>query len=130
LTIDVVAASSLDIFTAQDTHGKTDEHPELPPDVQFQSTARRASQPAADGQQWDNVGTAWQTPGITFTATDGSPPEDAVGVTMDLWTSVFGWGTGDIQLKNELTTQNGDTVLVLKDFDTLYMAAPMIGVGG
>jgi hypothetical protein len=78
---------------------------------------------------------------VSSTTNDPSPSEDqdvvnasVVDVTMDMWSVAFGWPVIDDQskengLKNELhIDKDGDGPMVWKDFDILYMAAPLIGV--
>ena len=137
---DVLKSLSLDVFTDHDT-GK----PSLPPIVSFQIDMWKSTQPRQSGgaSSWTDVVERWKAPDwaaptALFPEGDKTDPEpvDVVGLAMSIWSDVMDWGLGGgapdptrNQLKNDLYFKEDASVpMVWSDFESLYMAAPLVGV--
>jgi hypothetical protein len=134
--IQVLKSLALDVFTDKDrpNDGTGDGHPKIPPDIVRQSAEWNSVQPTAGEPRWKNAVTAWMTPDITIPAT-ADMVQTPVDVSMALWNDCFGWASTvtdeqDVsvnQLRNQLTGTGDQEPLVWKDFEMLYMSAPLIG---
>lgn len=130
---DAAKAASLDVFG-------DDSHPILPGAVTYtQSTwatavpAANAAPPARQDAQWQNALTSWQNPEINTDSPQSQagganpPSQSVVNETITTWTKAFGWSDGNA-LVNEVTSAAGETPLVWHQFQSLYMAAPLVSV--
>ena len=86
----------------------------------MQSTEWASVQPAAGEKQWTDVRDTWKG-------------ADAADTVMALFADSFGWSVDTAghsyanRLRNQLPTATAD-VLVWNDFESTYMAAPLVGV--
>jgi len=138
---DVLQSQSLDVFTNHDTG-----HPALPPTVSFQPDTWKSAPPPQGGgaaAAWEGVVAKWAAPDLAVPPVPvvggedvaEQKPVDVVGLTMGLWSGALGWTYGaDVpdptsnQLNNDLRGKGSDQPLVWRDFEKLYMAAPLVGV--
>jgi hypothetical protein len=143
---DVLASSSVDVFTNADDDNPNDnqsEHPKLNGDVVVQDGAWNSVAPATDekdkvknkAKPWETVRDTWKAPGIKVTpaaGVDGGEAgiRDVLDATAVLWSEAFGWDVGDKDncLKNEVKSNVVPAPLVWEDFVGQYMAAPLVGV--
>jgi hypothetical protein len=137
VAIQVLKSLALDVFTDKDRpgDGSSDGHPKLPADVMFQSAKWDSTQPVSEEAQWTNVVTSWTTPDISVPATAAGEAQTAADVTMTLWNDCFGWASvvaseQDVsvnQLRHQLKGSGDQQPLAWRDFEQLYMSAPLIG---
>ena len=132
-----IAAASLDVFS-------DGGHPVLSPTVAYSDTEWTSEDPVDSSKQadaqWANVLKKWQNPEITMvppatTAADGTPippatiipDQDVVQAAIGVWSAAFGWGSSNA-LKNDVTFAGGEQPIVWEQFETLYMASPVLSV--
>lgn len=138
--IQVLKSLALDVFTDKDrpNTGIGDGHPKIPADVTIQSAEWDSAQPVAGEPQWANVATSWKTPDILIPAAADGTAQSPVDVTMALWNEAFDWSSNpaddpDVsvsQLRHQLKGTGDQEPRVWKDFEKLYMSAPLIGGAG
>lgn len=82
----------------------------------------------------DCVGESWHypvTPSNTVPATQSTsaaaPVQTVVADTITFWSQAFGWGATNA-LKNDVSYAGGEKPLVWDQFESVYMAAPLVSV--
>lgn len=134
LKYNVLMSSSLDVFTLADvdTDGKP-LRPTVPSTNRFVSDQWQSAQPVEGAMQWTFVQSKWkQAVGQKVDVAEGEKSVGVVDSVISTWQDAMGWNYAENGLKNDLKGDGDadrDQVLLWKQFDHLYMAAPMIGVG-
>ncbi|PPJ51887.1 hypothetical protein CBER1_09060 [Cercospora berteroae] len=134
LKYNVLMSSSLDVFTLADvdSDGKP-LRPTLPSTNRFVSDQWQSAQPVEGVMQWTFVQSKWkQAVGQKVDLAEGERSVGVVESVISTWQDAMGWNNAENGLKNDLKGDGDadrDQVLLWKQFDHLYMAAPMIGVG-
>lgn len=124
LKFNILLSNSLDVFTAEDGTNR----PTLSSAIRPASLNSRSAQPSAGGAQWSAAKDAWKTQIQTLVWDDEVQNDiSVVDSAIRVWTQAVGWSTtGSSQLKS--TLGDGDDTYLWKQFDQLYMAAPMVAV--
>lgn len=128
--------------SAEDVFDEREAAPQISGTVIPTSADWNPDQPVTSGTDgaatpWVQSLKHWMNPDISpsslpaqDTSTDADQttdtPQEVVDRVIEQWTEAFGWDSGVIV--NNLKVQNGEEPIVWRDFQKLYMAAPMVGV--
>ncbi|GIZ45483.1 hypothetical protein CKM354_000864800 [Cercospora kikuchii] len=134
LKYNVLMSSSLDVFTLADVDADGKPlRPTLPSTNRFVSEQWQSAQPVEGAMQWTFVQSKWkQAVGQKVDVAEGEKSVGVVESVISTWQDAMGWNNVENGLKNDLKGDGDadkDQVLLWKQFNHLYMAAPMIGVG-